>query len=97
VTTKANGCFEIKASTLYATVAIISILSAVVGMAVAWGAQNSSIALHHADKGIHLTQKDVEQMAPTKQEYEATLKRLDTSLTTIDARLQRIEDKVYGR
>lgn len=88
---------EIRTTTLYALGALITILSLVAGMGIAWGALNSSINTHHANKAMHLTEGDVKIIAPSRGEYEATLKRIDQSLATIDSRLNRIEDKVYGR
>ena len=97
MTTRANGCVEIKQSTLYLAAFLITVLSLVAGFGVAWGALNSNIASHHSDKSIHLTTEDVVTAAPSRKEYEQTLKRLDDSLGNIDKRLGRIEDKVYGR
>ena len=97
MTAKANGCVEIKQSTLYGLVALITILGLVASAAAVWGALNNSVAAHQTDKSLHLTDADVREAAPSRGEYEQTLKRIDTSLTAIDARLNRIENKVYGR
>lgn len=97
MTAKANGCVEIKQSTLYALVALITILGLVASAAAVWGALNNSVGSHQADKASHLTERDVMLIAPTRGEYEQTLKSIDESLGKIDTRLNRIEDKVYGR
>ena len=97
MTAKANGCVEIRTTTLAAIGVLITVLSLAAGAAAAWGALNSTVAQHHADKSIHLTSEDVLAAAPSRGEYNETLKRIDSSLTTINARLSRIEDRVYGR
>jgi len=97
VTAKANGCVEIRTTTLAAIGVLLTVLSLAAGAAAAWGTLNSSVAQHQADKAVHLTGQDVATAAPSRGEYAETLKRIDSSLNTIDVRLSRIEDRVYRR
>ena len=81
MTRTSNGCIELRYSHLAAIVSVLAILSIVGGAAFAWATLAGDVAQLKADD------------PPTRAEYDATLKGLERSLSSIDSRLARLESR----
>ena len=82
-----NGDFVMSKSFLAVLGLVIALMGILVGAGIAWGTILSDVADLQASQSDYVRQ----------DAFDATLKSIDVSLTKIDTRLNRIEDKVYGR
>lgn len=82
-----NGDFVMSKAFVAILGLAIALIGIVLGAGIAWGTILSDVADLQAAQSDYVRQ----------DAYDATLKSIDVSLTKIDTRLNRIEDKVYGR
>ena len=82
-----NGDFVMSKSFVAVLGLVLVMVGALVSAGIAWGTIWNDVAELQASRSDYVRQ----------DAYDATLKSIEVSLVKIDVRLNRIEDKVYGR
>lgn len=82
-----NGDFVMSKAFVAVLGLTLVLVGALVSAGIAWGTIWSDVAELRASRSDYMRQDT----------FDATFKSIDVSLTKIDMRLNRIEDKVYGR